>query len=67
MKIRIFTEPHYEVDILQKLYNQHENLQYCDVIFEVQSSTFEAHRCVLAACSSYLASLFRSKYFFYYY
>ena len=52
---------HHGISILEKLLKQYEELQYCDVIFKVQDATFQAHRCVLAACSSYLASLFRSK------
>ena len=56
-----FTENRHGHAVLQTLYHQREQNAFCDVILHVQGEQFEAHRCVLAACSKYFQSVFKQE------
>ncbi|KAG7158080.1 Kelch-like protein 12-like [Homarus americanus] len=55
-----FTENQHGTAVLEKLRNQRELIRCCDVILHVARRQFQAHRCVLAACSPYFDSIFKA-------
>ncbi|XP_063603895.1 uncharacterized protein LOC134779658 [Penaeus indicus] len=55
-----FTENQHGTAVLEKLRSQRELVRCCDVILHVASKQFQAHRCVLAACSPYFDSIFKA-------
>ncbi|KAK4317617.1 hypothetical protein Pmani_011323 [Petrolisthes manimaculis] len=55
-----FTENQHGTAVLEKLKNQRELMRCCDVILHVAGHQFQAHRCVLAACSPYFDSIFKA-------
>ncbi|XP_071546128.1 uncharacterized protein [Panulirus ornatus] len=55
-----FTENQHGTAVLEKLRSQRERVRCCDVILHVAGKQFQAHRCVLAACSPYFDSIFKA-------
>ncbi|XP_066950324.1 uncharacterized protein [Macrobrachium rosenbergii] len=55
-----FTENQHGTNVLEKLRSQRELVRCCDVILHVAGLQFQAHRCVLAACSPYFDSIFKA-------
>ncbi|XP_053641460.2 uncharacterized protein [Cherax quadricarinatus] len=55
-----FTENQHGTAVLEKLRSQRELVRCCDVILHVAGKQFQAHRCVLAACSPYFDSIFKA-------
>ncbi|XP_050737947.1 uncharacterized protein LOC127009179 isoform X2 [Eriocheir sinensis] len=55
-----FTENQHGTAVLEKLRSQRELMRCCDVILHVAGNQFQAHRCVLAACSPYFDSIFKA-------
>lgn len=56
-----FTENQHGTAVLEKLRSQRELVRCCDVILHVGGKQFQAHRCVLAACSPYFDSIFKGR------
>ena len=56
-----FTENQHAIAVLEKLHLQREQERCCDVIINCAGEQFEAHRCVLAACSPYFDSIFKDR------
>ena len=56
-----FTENQHGHAVLDTLRHQREQNAFCDVILHVQGQQFEAHRCVLAACSKYFQTMFKQE------
>jgi len=52
-----FDETGYGVAILEKLREQKDSQQFCDVTIRINGVNFSAHRAVLAACSPYFETL----------
>lgn len=52
-----FDEAGYSVAILEKLKEQRDAQQFCDVTIRINGVNFSAHRAVLAACSPYFETL----------
>ena len=55
MEAMIFKHPE---SVLDKLQEQRELEEFCDVILEVEQAKFPAHRNVLASCSDYFQKMF---------
>uniref|UniRef100_A0A0P4W956 BTB domain-containing protein n=1 Tax=Scylla olivacea TaxID=85551 RepID=A0A0P4W956_SCYOL len=55
-----FTENQHGTAVLEKLKSQRELVRCCDVVLHVAGNQFQAHRCVLAACSPYFDSIFKA-------
>ncbi|XP_002739586.1 kelch-like protein 3 [Saccoglossus kowalevskii] len=50
----------WSVKVLSRLNEQRDKTMFCDMIVTVDGHEFNAHKCMLAACSPYFESLFRS-------
>ena len=57
----VFTENQHGTAVLDKLRAQREQERCCDVIIYVAGENFQAHKCVLAACSPYFDSMFKGR------